>query len=125
MSLSRFKLPVLLCVALLHGLGWAQALHDPMSPPASVAVPMTGQLEKPFDAGASQAVLIRKLGSVGKVTPGSVAEQAKPWRVVRITADSVVLQSSAGSRSIPAQPFVKKNVNSGIAPASPAKNGKP
>ena len=125
MTLSRFKLPVLLCVASLHGLVWAQALRDPMAPPAGVAVPMTGQLEKPVEAGASPAVVIRKLGSVGKVTSGTTAEQARPWRVVRITADSVVLQSSVGSRSIPAQPFVKKNVNSGIAPASPTKNGKP
>lgn len=129
MSLTRYKLPVMLGVALMHALGSAQVLRDPMAPPAAAGLPML-QADRPVDVTAPPVIQIRKLGPVQKNAAiggksFQAGEQFGSWRVVRITADGVVLQTNAGSRSIPVQPVVKKNVVSGMAPASPPKNGKP
>jgi hypothetical protein len=119
----RKTLLLLPSLLLAHDLVGAQGvLRDPMMPPPAISLP-TVQTERPADSAAVPAIQIRKLGPVRKEAsiggkPFQAGEQVGAWRVVRITADSVVLQTSAGSRSVSTPSGVKKNVISGTAPAS-------
>lgn len=130
MALNIRKIPMAMGMILVHSLGWGQAnMHDPTMPPPGAGVPMP-QVAGPADPGVPSAVQIRKLGPARKGVPigdrtFQAGEQLGAWRVVRITADGMVLQTGAGSRSIPVQPVVKKKVIPGTAPASSMKNGKP
>lgn len=117
-------------LVLAHGLSWGQAsMRDPTMPPPGSGAPLppsTGVAE----TGAPPAIQIRKLSPVRKDaligdSQFKAGDQLGSWRVVRITADGMVLQTGGNSRTIPALPVVKKKMISDAAPASSTINAKP
>lgn len=117
-------------LVLAHGLSWGQAsMHDPTMPPPGSGSPMP-QAIGVAETGAPPAVQIRKLAPIRKDaligdSQFKTGDRLGAWRVVRITADGVVLQTGGNSRIIPALPLVKKKMISDAAPALSTKNAKP
>lgn len=127
---NSLRATILMGLVWAHGLSWGQAgMHDPTMPPPGSGSPVP-QAIGVAETGAPPAVQIRKLAPIRKDgligdSQFKTGDQLGAWRVVRITADGVVLQTGGNSRSIPALPVVKKKMISDAAPALSTKNAKP
>jgi hypothetical protein len=139
MLLSRFTWPLWLMGLLTQAPAWAQgALHDPTSPPHGLAPRVSGVAASTVSGASSEAgagpaqakVQVLLIGPDRRhaVLDGRLlktGEQLDQWRLVRIHANGVVLQSGQGSQTVSAFPGVSKKMIADVAAPVPPKKTKP
>lgn len=105
--------PILKCLwplmALAPAVGWAQAdLRDPTLPPPSMRAPVKDAAGAPVAADAVVAQPLIRITPVGGGRKQAemdgrtvqTGQAVRNWRVVNITATSVVLKDARGTRTV-------------------------